>query len=337
MNTTPFFSIIIPVYNGVTNNINRCLNSVWSQDIDSDLYEVICIDDCSSDNSREWLHVKEQEHNNLVVIENEKNIRQGGSRNRGIKRARGKYLLFIDQDDYYHIGSLKVIYNHLIKNDLDILIVSNTWELEGRPSNKIQGLRYNYTILTGMKFLEENGAVFVPWKFIFKKDFVITNNLYLRENVKLGEDIDWTFKMFFKASKVQYQPIILVHYIRGISNTSNETNRLQILLSCISIYNLISTTQCSQRVRNTAINAIYYFTKSTLINMFLFNGFSEKKKMLCFYKRHVDITFPLPIEFIFKHIKIFSLFSEVTALILKFAMPVWRKIQMKFIWPRIMY
>mgnify|MGYP001240302787 CR=1 FL=1 len=337
MNITPYFSIIIPVYNGVRNNIDRCLNSIWMQNIDSHLYEIICIDDCSSDNSREWLSAETQKHDNLVVIENEKNIRQGGSRNKGIKRAKGKYLLFIDQDDYYHPNCLQLIYNHLQKNDLDILIVSNTWELEGKPSDKIQGIRPNTEILSGTRFLEENGPVFVPWKFIFKKDIVINNNLYLRENVKLGEDIDWTFKMLFKAQKVQYQPIILVHYIRGTSNTSNETNRLQILLSCISIYELISTNQCSQKVRNIASNAICYFAKSTLINMLFFNGLQEKQRMLHLFKKQTGLKFSPFINAILKHIKLYAFLSDITAIILKFIMPLWRKFQMKFIWPKIMY
>lgn len=337
MDTTVFFSIIIPVYNGVRNNIDRCLNSIWAQGLDANLYEIICIDDCSSDNSRKWLYSESLKHENLIVIENEKNIRQGGSRNKGIKRAKGKYLLFIDQDDYYHPNSLQLIYDHLKKNDLDILVVSNTWELEGRPSNKIQGVRPNTEMVSGVRFLEENGPVFVPWKFIFKKDLVINNNLYLRENVKLGEDIDWTFKMLFKAQRVQYKPIILVHYIRGKSNTSNETNRLQIFLSCISIYELITTNQCSLKVRNMAINAIYYFTKSTLINMLFFHGFSEKQHMLHLFKKHTNLKFSPLINAIFIHIKLYAFLSDFTAVILKFLIPIWRRFQMKFIWPKIMY
>lgn len=74
----PFFSIIIPVYNGVTMGLSRCLDSIWSQPLDGTLYEVICVDDCSTDDTREWLRGQERLHANLRVFENEKNIRQGG-------------------------------------------------------------------------------------------------------------------------------------------------------------------------------------------------------------------------------------------------------------------
>ena len=75
MNKQPFFSIIIPVYNGVSNDLPVCLDSIWKQSLDKRLYEVICIDDCSTDNTRQWLKEQQKEHDNLVVIENEKNIR----------------------------------------------------------------------------------------------------------------------------------------------------------------------------------------------------------------------------------------------------------------------
>lgn len=48
----PFLSIIIPVYNGLTNGLPKCLDSIWEQSLDKQFYEVICIDDCSTDDTR---------------------------------------------------------------------------------------------------------------------------------------------------------------------------------------------------------------------------------------------------------------------------------------------
>lgn len=74
----PFFSIVIPVYNGVNTGLPQCLDSIWGQPLAQDLYEVIAVDDCSTDNTRQWLHDQARQHPNLRVIENEVNIRQGG-------------------------------------------------------------------------------------------------------------------------------------------------------------------------------------------------------------------------------------------------------------------
>lgn len=75
---TPFFSIVIPVYNGLSHDLSICLDSIWNQLIDVSLYEVICVDDCSTDNTRDWLKEEQEKHNNLIIIENKENLRQGG-------------------------------------------------------------------------------------------------------------------------------------------------------------------------------------------------------------------------------------------------------------------
>ena len=94
----PFFTIVIPVHNGLTHDLPVCLNSIWEQSLDKRLYEVICVDDCSTDESRQWLKEQQKKHPNLYLIENKVNTRQGGARNKGVKAARGKYIVFIDQD-----------------------------------------------------------------------------------------------------------------------------------------------------------------------------------------------------------------------------------------------
>lgn len=79
----PFFSIVIPVYNGLTHDLPVCLNSIWEQSLDIQLYEVICVDDCSTDGSRQWLKEQQKAHLNMYIIENEGNIRQGGVAKQG--------------------------------------------------------------------------------------------------------------------------------------------------------------------------------------------------------------------------------------------------------------
>ncbi|MBR1946490.1 MAG: glycosyltransferase family 2 protein, partial [Bacteroidaceae bacterium] len=123
----PFFTIVIPVHNGLTHDLPVCLNSIWEQSLDKRLYEVICVDDCSTDESRQWLKEQQKKHPHLYLIENKVNTRQGGARNKGVKAARGKYIVFIDQDDYYHQESITAVYNHLQKEELDILIVDSAY------------------------------------------------------------------------------------------------------------------------------------------------------------------------------------------------------------------
>lgn len=91
-------SIIIPVYN-VEEYIEKCVNSLQQQDIPKDEYELIIINDGSPDNSREIVLGLMKQFNNIVFIDQE-NRGVSLARNAGIDKARGKYLLFIDPDDY---------------------------------------------------------------------------------------------------------------------------------------------------------------------------------------------------------------------------------------------
>lgn len=216
---SPYLSIVIPVYNGLTNGLPKCLDSIWGQSLNKDLYEVICIDDCSTDSTRSWLKRQQEEHDNLVVIENEKNIRQGGARNKGVRAARGKYICFIDQDDYYHKESISDVYNHLKNNDLEILIVDCAYQYPGVESNKLQHNFPHREVMTGDEQIERNSIPYAPWKFIFLKSLVIDNNLFFAENERI-EDVDWVHILTHHARRTQYQPILFIHYNKTTVSTT---------------------------------------------------------------------------------------------------------------------
>ena len=87
------FSIIIPSYNSVK-EIGRAIQSIREQTFKN--YEVIVVDDCSTDNTYETLS-KEKD---IKLIRNSTNLKAGGARNKGLEIAQGEYIIFIDADDY---------------------------------------------------------------------------------------------------------------------------------------------------------------------------------------------------------------------------------------------
>lgn len=89
-----FFSIIIPVYNG-EQYIKNCLDSIYRQGLGDDVFEVICVNDCSTDNTAQVISEYGKFHQNLRLINHETNRRQGGARNTAVKVAKGKYILII--------------------------------------------------------------------------------------------------------------------------------------------------------------------------------------------------------------------------------------------------
>lgn len=216
---TPFFSIVIPVYNGISNGLPTCLDSIWDQSLDKSVYEVICVDDCSSDNTRQWLKEEKEKHPNLHIIENDTNIRQGGSRNKGVKAAQGKYIIFIDQDDYYHNESITQVYNHLKNSDLEILVVDCAYQYPGVESNKLQHNFPHREVMTGDEQIEKNSIPYAPWKFIFLRSLMVENGLFFAENERI-EDVDWVHILTHHAKRTQYQPILLIHYNKTAVSTT---------------------------------------------------------------------------------------------------------------------
>ena len=91
-------SVIIPVYNA-EKYIQETIESVYAQEI-ADM-EVICVDDCSTDDSVRVIRELQQAHDNLHLLQNTENHDAGFSRNRGIEAAAGEWIHFLDADDLW--------------------------------------------------------------------------------------------------------------------------------------------------------------------------------------------------------------------------------------------
>ena len=117
-NQRPRVSIIIPVYN-VENSISKSLDSVLSQTFKD--YEVICIDDYSTDNSLKVLKEYAQKDNRIKIIEQNQNQGQGVARNLGLDAATGEYIMFLDSDDWFEPNACEEAYNQISKNQDDIV------------------------------------------------------------------------------------------------------------------------------------------------------------------------------------------------------------------------
>ena len=101
-------SFIIPAYNAST-TIVRCLDSIYTLGFSEQEFEVICIDDRSTDNTIEVIEQYAKQHSNLTLLCQSENHRQGAARNRGIAIAKGKYIVYVDSDDESDKGVVKAL------------------------------------------------------------------------------------------------------------------------------------------------------------------------------------------------------------------------------------
>ena len=114
----PAVSIVIPVFN-VEKYIGKCLDSLISQTLHN--IEIICVNDCSTDKSLDILRDYEAKDNRIVVIDLPRNIKQGGARNVGIKKARAPFLGFVDSDDWIERDMYSNLINIQEKFDCDLI------------------------------------------------------------------------------------------------------------------------------------------------------------------------------------------------------------------------
>lgn len=259
-----FLSIIIPVYNG-TKTIKRCLDSIWSQGLPENDYEVICVDDCSSDGSYEYIQKLSQLYPQLKLLKNSFNIRAGGARNHGVRCSSGEYILFIDPDDYFHPQSLNKAFWYQKKNLLDILMCDFARHKENAPNNRLVHQFPSTEVMTGRQFLITNSLPYAPWKYIFRRSLMIENNVYFTECVSC-EDVDWSHKIALFANKMQYKPILLTHYILSeTSQTGSEYKnpetvffRLMAGKRVAELITLCHTNEERTRIKAVAQETLFY-------------------------------------------------------------------------------
>ena len=165
-------SIIIPVYN-VEKFIRQCLDSILSQSYKN--YEVILIDDKSKDSSLDIIREYEKKYSNFFVIENKKNSGPGASRNKGIDKAKGEYIMFIDSDDYIEPNTLEDAFNAAKKYDADVVrydfsrSISNIEYADRKLYPKLKEKTIEVDINKGDYFLLETAG---PCNKLFKRSLI---------------------------------------------------------------------------------------------------------------------------------------------------------------------
>ncbi|NLR92501.1 glycosyltransferase family 2 protein [Flammeovirga agarivorans] len=147
MNNSPFFSIIIPCYNRA-NFIKKTLESVLIQDFNN--FEIIIVDDGSFDNTKEIIDSFGDSKLRYYWKENEE---RGEARNFGIRKAKGKYIVFLDSDDIMLSNHLKILYNNIINNQKYIFfatkynIVNEKNIIIDSPLKKYESGGYDYRVV----------------------------------------------------------------------------------------------------------------------------------------------------------------------------------------------
>ena len=221
-------SIIIPIYN-VENYIEECLTSVINQTYKN--LEIICVDDCGSDNSVNITESFMKKDSRIKLIKHSENMGLPQARNTGIKNSNGKYLFFLDSDDYIKLDIIEKMYNNAIKTNADIVVsnfeafcreVDNTKSLK-KLKKTVYNIEKNELIQTDV-FNFERIFINLPcvsWGKLIKTSFIKDNDIRFINQKVMYEDNGFHLKLLSNMPLISYIAEQGVYYrIRENSITS---------------------------------------------------------------------------------------------------------------------
>ena len=255
----PKISIIIPVYN-VEKYLRECLDSCINQTLED--IEIICVDDCSTDNSYKILEEYQQKDSRIKVFKQETNRKQGAARNRGLEIATGEYIWFVDSDDYIDTKACQILYDTIKKFDVDMLCFSalRFSEQEGSRHffyNKYyhQGVQINriYHPKTNWREINFSNLNATPVSYLTKRS--VLQKFKFREGV-WHEDTDFTPILLASVNSFCYIPYTAYFY------RVNQGSTIQTPLSQKRLEDYISAAESLDKfIQENRINRDHFLCK----------------------------------------------------------------------------
>ena len=198
--SAPLVSVIIPVYNG-EDYVKQCVDSVLEQTYRN--IEVICVDDGSEDATSGILQFLANKDDRVVFIQ-QKHLGVSAARNRGLKQATGKYVSFVEADDYLQEKSYEILVQNAEKKNADIVIFrANVVDKEEKILTKESATTVYYNNKKTIDALFDETGARALWTCFFKKDLLDKgSNIKFNEKINFGEDILFLFEYIPKAEKI---------------------------------------------------------------------------------------------------------------------------------------
>ena len=205
-------SVIVPTYNS-SNTIERLIHSLSNQ-IFKD-FEIVFIDDNSTDNTVDLI-LKALENSNIPsqLIVNETNKGPGYSRNRGLEKASGDYIVFIDSDDIVREDHLSTFYENIKGHDsvfVKGLKVDNEGNLFDFKVDRFDPLidlsRKTGNVIKAVDIINLEMLMQIPFSFVlmlYKKDIILKNNIGFNEEFNYGEDTEFALRYLSNCNDVKF-------------------------------------------------------------------------------------------------------------------------------------
>ncbi len=228
MTNFPIVSVVIPVYN-TEEYLCKCLESVATQSLRE--IEIICIDDGSTDRSFQVMQRFSSQDDRFILLK-QKNVGPGMTRNRGLREARGKYVIFLDSDDWFEQDFLKLMVEQAENSCADVVICqadefdtqtnkcfSGEWMLKKKY---LPGLNFSPKEISDHLFQFTYG---MAWDKLYRTDYILRTNITFPD-LSNSEDLVFVFPSLLFAGKISVCPQVFIHHrIHRKSSVSNSREK----------------------------------------------------------------------------------------------------------------
>lgn len=195
----PIISIIVPIYNA-EKYLHQCIKSLLDQGLKAEEYEIILVNDGSTDKSLSICEQYKNANPNIIII-SQLNAGVSAARNQGIDHANGEYICFVDADDYLIPNGLSYLLSHYDYKQCDILRYWSTILYNEEDTNQDCTGKELYKG-NGLEFIENNGLDTFCYCYLYNKNYIVKNQIKFSPYI-IGEDF------FFVSSILLTNPIIL--------------------------------------------------------------------------------------------------------------------------------
>ena len=248
MFSEPLISVVVPVFNS-EKYIKSCVSSILEQSYKN--IEIILINDGSTDRSEEII-INLKLSDSRIRTFNQKNSGVSVARNNGVKNAKGKYICFVDSDDYLPIDAILNLYKASLHCSADIVIgdfclLQDKRQLKFICSDVEKKISPNDKISLIKSCIDPHfGGVFypfanlgVPWAKIYKKDFLLSHHLKFDERLSNMEDMIFNLYSIKLANKIIYTPFTVYSYRLTSSSLVTRSDKNYRIKSDIIISEII--------------------------------------------------------------------------------------------------
>lgn len=231
------FSVIVPVYN-VEKYIDECIQSIINQTYQE--FELILIDDGSTDKSLQ-ICMKYAEKDKRVKVFHQENSGPSVARNKGIKNAKGQYLIFVDGDDFFiNQHDLQNIYRIISKEEKDCYLAPIKYYIDNKLSEHEKFRIDKFLACENIykELVQSNQFSVSPCLKILKKDLVLKYKIFFMEGI-LCEDVVWSLHLFRHAFTIGYIPFAYYAYRQNVNNSITNRNYEKIFNTHVQVLNII--------------------------------------------------------------------------------------------------